>query len=240
MVYGYIRVSTAKQGDSGHSLDAQSQAIADYCASKGLATPTYYRDEAVSAAKPLRDREGLRRMGGGGKALNLVLRNGDVVVVTKLDRAFRNTQDALSNLDDWNARGVDLVILDFRGMSLDTREPIGKLMFTLIAGFAEFERSLTSQRTRTIAQYLKTEGLAYGHTPYGWRREGRKLVPIPERQEVIARMRSLWGGGVKEGGLSYESVASILNRDGIRTTAGKKWSKQTIAKVITSSLSREP
>lgn len=74
-------------------------------------------------------------------ALNYV-REGDTLIVTKLDRLARSTQHLLE------AKGVGLQILDFGGGSIDTKSPTGRLMLTMFAAFAQFERELNLERQR--------------------------------------------------------------------------------------------
>jgi hypothetical protein len=85
-VFGYSRVSTAEQADEGVSLAAQQQ-IAGYVMMKGWTVAEHFVERGVSGSLPLADRpEGQRLLATVGK--------GDVVVVAKLDRAFRSAADA--------------------------------------------------------------------------------------------------------------------------------------------------
>lgn len=83
------------------------------------------------------------------------LREGDVFVVTKPDRLARSTMDLLRIADDLTARGVRLRILS---MDIDTGTATGRLMLTMLAGIAQFERELQLERQRAGVQRAKAEG----------------------------------------------------------------------------------
>jgi putative DNA-invertase from lambdoid prophage Rac len=80
-VYGYCRVSTAEQADEGTSLDSQRQQITGYAMMKGWEVADFFVEAGVSGSIPLADRP-------EGQRLLQSLRSGDVIVTSKLDRAF--------------------------------------------------------------------------------------------------------------------------------------------------------
>ncbi len=124
MIVGYARVST-----DGQTLDAQEAAL------KAAGCAKVY-SEKVSGA--VTDRKAL------AKAL-AVLQESDTLIVTRLDRLARSTQDLLNTLDTITRKGAG-----FRSLAdtwADTTTPHGKLMITVLGGLAEFERSLILART---------------------------------------------------------------------------------------------
>lgn len=120
---GYCRVSTADQ-DPQLQLDALAEAGAD----------PVFQDKASGGRT---DRPELA-------ACLAYLRPKDVLVVWRLDRLGRSTQHLLSTLDDLRSRGVE-----FRSLTegFDTSTSSGKLIFTIVAAFAEFERQVIRERT---------------------------------------------------------------------------------------------
>ena len=76
-------------------------------------------------------------------------------MVTRLDRLARSTQDLLSIVERLDRTGVALRILGFAGSAIDSTKPVDKLLITVFAAFAEFERNLMLERQR--------EGIAKGH-----------------------------------------------------------------------------
>lgn len=90
------------------------------------------------------------------------LKPGDTFVVWDLDRAWRSAKDALNELHNMRARGVEVQIAS---MNLDTTTPIGKLMFTFISGLAEFERDLHVTRTKQGLDAARKRGKRIGRPP---------------------------------------------------------------------------
>jgi len=91
------------------------------------------------------------------------LRSGDVVVVTRLDRLARSTRDLLDIAEQLQARGTDL-----RSLAepwADTTSPAGRMVLTVFAGIAEFERSLIIERTQTGRKIAKERGVQFGRRP---------------------------------------------------------------------------
>lgn len=77
-----------------------------------------------------------------------VLQRGDSLVVCKPDRLARSTLDLLRIVADLDAKGVALIILSMGGQRLDTRNPTSKLMLTILAGVATWEREIMLERQR--------------------------------------------------------------------------------------------
>jgi DNA invertase Pin-like site-specific DNA recombinase len=141
-VYGYARVSTDRQ-----TLDAQVAALKAAGADK-----TY--SEKQSGAKT--DRAALAK-------LLAALGAGDVLLVTRLDRLARSTRDLLNVLAAISERGAG-----FRSLAetwADTTTPHGKLLLTIMGGFAEFERSLILSRTSEGRTRAKARGVRFGRKP---------------------------------------------------------------------------
>jgi DNA invertase Pin-like site-specific DNA recombinase len=122
---GYGRVSTLDQ----HALVQRELLTAAGC-------ERIFLDEGVSGAKASRPQL--------DRCLDY-LRPGDVLVVTKLDRLGRSVRNLITLADSLREQGVDLVATQ---QQIDTTTSTGKLLFTMLAAIAEFERDLTRERTR--------------------------------------------------------------------------------------------
>lgn len=133
-VYGYARVST-----KGQDLEVQIQALT---AEK---VDIIFREKFTGTHK---DRPEFTKM-----LSSLV--HGDKIVVTKLDRFARSTIDALTTINMLNENGIDLVVLNMGGEKIDTATASGKLLFTIMSGFAEFEREMIIQRTQEGKEIAK-------------------------------------------------------------------------------------
>ena len=222
----YIRVSTDEQARNGVSLDAQEERLRAYCTMRGLEVIDSIRDEGVSAFKHLHTRS-------GGAALLEAIANGKAahVVTLKLDRLFRNAADALTLTETWGRAGVALHLVDMGGSAMDTTSPTGRMMLTMLAGFAEFERALISERTIQALTYKREQRQAYAPTPYGYVRRGNTLYEYDVELEVIARMRT-WAAD----GTSLAGIARRLNADKVPTTRGGRWYASTVRYLLNNEL----
>lgn len=130
MLIGYMRVSKA---NGSQTTDLQRDALI----SAGVAPEQLYEDQASGRRD---DRPGLA-------ACLKALREGDTLVLWKLDRLGRDLRHLINTVHDLTARGVGLKVLTGHGAAIDTSTPAGKLVFGIFAALAEFERELISERT---------------------------------------------------------------------------------------------
>lgn len=144
MLIGYARCSTEEQ-----DLTAQLRRLEQL----GCERAAVHTDHGLSGAN--RERPGLER------ALAAV-RAGDEFVVTALDRLGRSVRDLHTIADDLGARGV---ALNIGGARHDPLDPFGRLFFTLLAAFAEFERELMRARTREGMAIARAKGNLRGRAP---------------------------------------------------------------------------
>lgn len=92
-------------------------------------------------------------------------REGDTLVVTKLDRLARSVGKAWEVVEALEEKGVGLRILSLGGEPVDTRSATGKLILTVFAGFAQFEREMMLERQREGIAKAKAEGVYRGRKP---------------------------------------------------------------------------
>lgn len=130
MIYGYARVSTAMQQREGNSLEVQEQELR-----KNGATVIY--KESYTGTKAERPEF--------QKLLSL-LSEGDTIIVTKLDRFARSAEDAIHLIKGLIDKGIKVHILN---MGIADNSSMGKLMITILSGFAEFERDMIVERTQS-------------------------------------------------------------------------------------------
>ena len=93
------------------------------------------------------------------------VRDGDTLVVTKLDRLARSTSNLLQIVDQLEEKKVGLKILDFGGSEIDTKSPTGKLTITMFGAMAQFEREMMLERQREGIAKAKSEGKYKGRKP---------------------------------------------------------------------------
>ena len=142
---GYGRTSTTEQ-EAG--LDAQRRdLLAAGCAKR-------YLEQASSVGpRPELDR-----------AIDYV-REGDTLVVSKIDRLARSTINLWSIVQALDQKGVSLRVLNLGGETVDTKSATGRLILNIFAGFAQFEREMMLERQREGIAKAKLDGKYTGRKP---------------------------------------------------------------------------
>jgi DNA invertase Pin-like site-specific DNA recombinase len=148
LLVGYARTSTAEQ-EAG--LQAQVRDLQEAGCTK------IFQEQVSSIA----ERSELER------ALEYV-RAGDTLVVTKVDRLARSTTglwEIVKRLEAVEDGGAGLRVLNLGGETVDTKSATGKLILTIFAGFAQFEREMMLERQREGIAKAKAEGRYFGRRP---------------------------------------------------------------------------
>jgi len=170
-VFAYCRVSTADQ-----TTDNQVQEIA---AAGFKVTPQRTIVETVSGSVATSERPGF------GMLLNK-LEEGDVLVVTKLDRLGRNAMDVRGTVEALDGMGVRVNCLALGNMDLTS--PAGKMTMGVINAVAEFERDLLIERTQVGLSRAKAEGKTLGRRPSLDEGQMLKVLSRLEAGEAIAAL----------------------------------------------------
>ena len=162
MIYGYARVSTKGQAKDGNGLDAQEKILRE-----NGATVIYY--DAFTGTKV--DRPELNK-------LVELLKDGDILIVSKLDRLGRSLSKTSELITELLERGVTINILNLGVLSNNS---VNTLMRNVLLAFAQFERDMIVERT--------TEGKAIcRETKPDWR-EGRKSKELPDFQKFLKKQK---------------------------------------------------
>lgn len=207
-VFGYCRVSTEEQADSGLGIDAQRakvSAAAQYNDWDAEAI-VWCTEEGVSGTIAPEDRPCL------GDLLSKVA-PGDVLVTARLDRIGRSAVDVLLLADRAKDECWDLMLLD---VNLDTRTPMGRAFLGIAAVMAQMERDLIAERTRDALAAAKRRGQRLG-----------RPVALPDdlRDRIVSE---------RERGATLTAIAERLNAEGVPTARGGRWHSSTIRAVIQS------
>ena len=204
----YSRVSTENQADDGVSLEMQRQRLAAYAFPKGWEVSKYYEDAGYTSSNMNRP------------ALKEMLQDAergmfDYVLVYKLDRLSRVPAQYYTMSEKLDARGIGLVSIT---QDFDTTTPAGKLMQSMLIGFAGFERDLIIERTVDAEARMKELGtLVCGPAPFGFKHQNKKLFydeeTLPVAREILRRASS----GEPERqvaralGLTRDQIRSVLH-----------------------------
>jgi len=228
-VYGYSRVSSEQQRQSGASIEAQAQKIRAQALLKEVTLTEIITDEGESGKNF--DRPGMKRL------LDMVRANEvDMVIVTNLDRVSRSARDTDDLIKLFTKHNVTFISI---AQSFDMSTASGRLMMGITALYAQFEREANSERTATALQQIKRSGCPAGPAPYGFRAQERPIVngkrqrmpllPDPAEQHTIKVARKM-----REDGVSYRVMAEQLNEAGYRTRKGGKWLFNAMAGLVAS------
>jgi DNA invertase Pin-like site-specific DNA recombinase len=191
----------------------------------GKLCPDGLREEGVSASIPLGKRP------AGARFLERQDSGVGHVVCLKLDRLFRDAEDALRQTKAWDRAGIALHLVDMGGQSLSTGSAMGRMFLTLMAGCAELERNLVAERTASVLAHKKQQGKVYNHTPYGFDRVGDRLVVAVEEMAMVHLIRER-----RDDGWSLAMIADAFNTDHIPGKNGGKWYGRTIKNILENSV----
>jgi putative DNA-invertase from lambdoid prophage Rac len=129
---------------------------------------------------------------------------GDMVIFPKLDRAFRNTRNALNVLHDLKGRGISVHFIDLGGDV--TGNGVGAIVFTILSAFATFERERIATRIREVKQMKKAQGkFTGGRSAFGFDVIEGVKVPREDEQVVIRQMAKM-----REAGATYRQLADWM------------------------------
>ncbi len=214
-VYGYVRVSSMGQVE-GESLETQSKQINSYAISKGWTVDlgNIYVEAGVSGGTEFQERP-------EGQRLVSNLKTGDVLIFTKLDRAFRNVRNAFNTLHDLKERGICVHFLDLGGEV--TGNGVGAIVFAVMSSFASFERERIATRIREVKQMQKAQGnFVGGRRAFGYDIVDGMKVPNQIEQGIISEMRTL-----NSSGASLRDIKSWLE-----VTKGLNFSKMGVRDIL--------
>ncbi|MDQ0392233.1 recombinase family protein [Labrys monachus] len=145
MLIGYARTSTTEQAAG---LEAQQRDL------KAIGCERVFSEHVSSVAS----REQL------AQAIAFA-REGDTLVVTKVDRLARSTVGLWDIVKELDGKGVGLRVLNLGGETVDTKSATGRLILSIFAGFAQFEREMMLERQREGIAKAKAEGVYKGRKP---------------------------------------------------------------------------
>ena len=231
-VAAYLRVSTDRQAEHGLGLEVQEAAIRSWARANGYRVTAWTRDEGVSGSNGLDTRVGLL------DAIALVRdRQVSGVVVYRLDRLARDLVLQESLLADIRRMGGDLFTTSAAEASYltdDPDDPSRKLIRQVLGAVNEYERSMIRLRMRSgRARKRETGGYAGdGSPPYGHRADGGRLVPIPDEQAVLDRIRQM-----RAEGASLRVIGATLSAEGFSPRPSKLrrhdgWAPETLRRIV--------
>lgn len=165
----YLRVSSEEQVKHGYSLDAQYEALKDFCEKNNHVVLGVYKDEGISGRKPYTKRPAMMEL-----LSDLEKVRPDIILFTKLDRWFRNIKEYYKVQDILDKYKVDWKAIN---EEYDTSTASGRLYVNIKLSIAQDEADRTSERIKDVQRQLIMQGKVLGGTvPFGYRIENKRVV----------------------------------------------------------------
>ncbi|MFI8711686.1 recombinase family protein [Brevibacillus brevis] len=217
---GYVRISSDSQMENT-SISEQIRQIEAFCMSQGWQLAAIFKDEGISGNT--KERAGYQEM------LRYIQESENEIsgiVVTKADRIHRRLNHLLDLIEEeLEPNGMAFISVTER---MDTSTPQGMIFLQMIGGFAEFERKIINERTKSgrIANARKNL-YAGGGVPYGYRLLNGKMV---QDEQQASTVKCIFREYVE--GTNPYRIAKLLNKAGIPTKTGKAWTVVQVQNVL--------
>ena len=217
MNIGYIRNSTLKQENS---VETQRKQIKDYCEINNLVLDQIIIDEGISGGG---DKTDLRK--GYNQIIDLIDQGEvDNLVVISISRWGRNLGETYKSVKLMGDKDTKFISIK---ENIDTSSPVGRFTLNILSSLYEMELEMIRERTKDTLKYKKENNLVYSKTPYGFDRDGDRLIENPKEKRLIKKMNTL-----KDKGFSYNDISLYLLKNRHKTKSGGKWTRQNVYKVM--------
>ena len=219
----YMRLSADERQTGSISFAVQAQHIEALAANIGAFVVDAVQDNAISGAVPFKKRP-------GGKRVENLINTGKIEAILALrqERLFRDTKEALMYADAWERQGVKVYFAEDNGAPLDIKSPGGRLIYTVKAAAASYEREQTSLRVRENKASRKQQGKTYAPAMYGYDNVDGYTVANEKELAIIEQITKR-----RAAGHSLRQIAGWLNESGYPTKRGKSgWSAQIINDIL--------
>ena len=212
----YMRVSTEDQAREGFSLPEQRERLETFCKFKGYEIVDYYEDAGISA------KTGNHRPAFEELLEDIKNKKCNTIVALKLDRLTRSVYDMehiMKFLDENNA------YLDCANDDINTTNANGRMVARLLTTVSQNEIERTSERTKIgLAGAIKVGHIPH-KSPFGYKREGKILVPDLATKDIIVRVFNLYYEGN-----SYQTIANLFNKE--KVLGKTNWYDSTIMRIL--------
>ena len=174
----YIRVSTQEQSLHGLSLESQKEALISYANSHNMQIVDIYADEGITARKALNKRLEFQRLMSDVQTGKI-----DLILVTKLDRWFRNIKDYHNTQEILEKHNCNWRTIY---ESYDTSTSSGRLHINIMLSVNQDECDRTSERIKAVFKHkLDKKEAVSGSLPMGYKLENKKIVKDPEYADLV-------------------------------------------------------
>lgn len=227
MIFAYARTSTAKQASEEKTSIAEQlakcKAVAQLRGSIGKYDFQTYTD-VCSGSMPLGERT-------AGKEMLALAKKGDIIIAAKLDRIFRSSADALMMAEKFKKDKIGLILCDISNEPIAT-SAAAHMFFTLLAAFAQFERSMINER---ITEGKRAKRAAGGHVggpvPFGSSKlgNGSRAILVPNEAELSHAREAR---RLKSVGRTNGAVARLMATQGMLGRDGKPYNRMAVWRML--------
>lgn len=208
----YVRVSTGRQANLGHSIESQTAALTTAAASAGYAVEIITETGSSKAGSRPVLVDALAKLKAG---------KAEALYALDIDRLARSTIHLLEIARDATKQGWRLVVTS---NDFDSTTPAGKMFFTMLAAAAEYEQGMISERVKRQHEARRERGDLWG-VNVGPR------SPLPA--STIARVVEL-----RSEGLTMQAIADRMTADSVPTAKGGKWNSGKVCEILNSPAQR--
>ena len=197
-VFAYGRVSTTLQSTENQRLEITNT---------GFQIDYWFADDGVSGKVCARQRPQFARL------LDKI-RDGETLVVSKLDRLGRDAVDVLQTVQSLADRNIKIIVLQLGNTDLSS--PTGRLLLTMLAAVASMERDLLIERTQAGLMRAKAEGKKLGRPSKTTQEQKAEIVLRKKNGESISHLARIFG-------VSRATILAIASDDGVQKTTSTQF-----------------
>lgn len=216
----YVRVSTTEQAQEGYSLDAQERVLTEYCKAHKYEIYRIYKDEGISA-KDIAHRPGMLSL-----LADAAENKFEKIIVWKLTRFSRNLADFIATCERLDKQGISLVSYS---EAFDSTTPAGRMVRSMLATVAQFEREVISENVRLGMMERAKQGKRTCSSVLGYDAAGTDSLKINE--EEAERVRFIFDNYEIRKNIS--EVKKLCNEKGLRGKRGRLLREQAILTILT-------
>lgn len=174
-VFAYGRVSTKDQTTDNQKLEIEQA---------GYKVDYWFMDEGVSGSSDISQRPQFRELLGR-------IRNGETLIVSKLDRLGRNAQNVSATIKELAARKIEVIVLQLG--KTDLTSAAGKLMLTMLGAVAEMELDLLKERTKAGLDRAKSEGKILGRPTKTTDTQRDEIIRLKDEGQTVTALSKTFG-----------------------------------------------
>ena len=215
----YVRVSTNKE-DQLNSLETQKDFFNRYCEMNNYSLVKVYADEGISGTKMKNRKALLKLLEDSTKGIF------DTVLLKDISRLARNTVDFLTIVRKLKSNGITILFVNY---NMNTEE-VSEFMLRVMAGIAQEESANISKRVKFSKELNKAKGKV-PNMVYGYDKIPNEIFTLAINEKESEVVRRIYDMYVNDG-YGANKIMLTLNKEGLKTKRGKKWSQEGISRIL--------